>query len=520
MTSKEHLRSTIGLNDDYLSDISEEIDTANSKSSYNNKTTYYSKYQPLSSKSIPISRSNFPGFKELCTYSFKFYCQAIPLAANRINPYLLNLVSLYFLSWFHSTTITAGFGLTTSQYTFFWGVITQVNGETLGIICSKEFGRQGWKTMRITFYRSLLWNMIITAFAFQLYARIDQIQIKIGFEENLSYTTHRMIVSMIPSLFVQTINEVIRNYLASMKITEPFVYINITTFCIFPIGAYYFIWYLEWELIGFGILKYIIEMVGMIGQIIASKRLSPPEALIMESFKEIFDLKELWKYIKQFSKIILGWYSYYIGQEVIMVMLGLTHENDLMASWVACFNVMTMVWVVGSGISNQVRTEVGTNIYIDIFKAKKHAYMGLVLAAIYGLIVGIQISIFYMQIAWTMSRVENVLKHLRFMVLYSGPLCIFMGVIPTINTVLRIIEKENFLSWVSAFCQIVLFNGVSAICLFWFNQDGSYVIQYWFGTSIVFGVLTIYVIVKFDWDQIGPYELREPLDNSEFDIIL
>ena len=81
--------------------------------------------------------------------------------------------------------------------------------------------------MRITFYRSIVLNYIMTLCAFLIYAKMDFLLISIGFEEELSQKTWLMVVSIIPSLFVQTFNEMVRNYLISMKIYAPFTWINL-----------------------------------------------------------------------------------------------------------------------------------------------------------------------------------------------------------------------------------------------------------------------------------------------------
>jgi len=47
-----------------------------------------------------------------------------------------------------------------------------------------------------------------------------------GFEENMVAQAHAMVVSILPALFFQTVNEMIRNYLMSQKVQKPFVWIN------------------------------------------------------------------------------------------------------------------------------------------------------------------------------------------------------------------------------------------------------------------------------------------------------
>jgi len=148
----------------------------------------------------------------ICSYAKTYYLQSVPFMFNRMNPYLLNMISLVFVAFYGSATMTAGFGLGNAIFMFFWQTFTQVNGETQGITCSKAFGSGDFHTMRLSFYRGLFWNYIVTITSAVLYFYIDKILVAAGFEEEMVSQAHAMVVSLIPALFIQTINEMIRNY--------------------------------------------------------------------------------------------------------------------------------------------------------------------------------------------------------------------------------------------------------------------------------------------------------------------
>ena len=76
-------------------------------------------------------------------------------------------------------------------------------------------------------------------------------------------------------------------------------------------------------------------------------------------FKDVMDCKEFCDYIKQFTAIVFGWYAYYAGSEFITFFIGMIQNMDLMAAWAAVFNLQTIVWVIGGGISNTIRSDVG-----------------------------------------------------------------------------------------------------------------------------------------------------------------
>merc|ERR1712151_1079951 len=237
-------------------------------------------------------------WKAICSYAPRYYFESIPFMFNRMNPYLLNMISLVFVAFYGSATLTAGFGLGNAIFMFFWQTFTQVNGETQGIGCSKAFGAGDWQNMRLGFYRGLTWNYLVTITSTFLYLYIDRILVAAGFEPETTAQAHKMVVSMIPALYLQTINEMIRNYLMSQQVSKPFVWINLVSFAFFPVGGYYIIYYSNWGISGFGLFKFIIETLNFIGLMFAMKKYGHPESLRRESLKLIFEKQATKQYMK------------------------------------------------------------------------------------------------------------------------------------------------------------------------------------------------------------------------------
>jgi Na+-driven multidrug efflux pump len=229
----------------------------------------------------------------LKAYAPKFFFESIPFMFNRMNPYLLNMISLVFVAFYGSATLTAGFGLGNAIFMFFWQTFTQVNGETQGIGCSKAFGAGDFKQMRLGFYRGLAWNYLVTVTSAVLYFYIDRLLLAAGFEAEMTKQAHAMVVSLIPALFLQTINEMIRNYLMSQKVAKPFVWINLISFSFFPFGGYYIIYASGWGIAGFGLFKFIVETLNCIGLCWAMKRYGHEESLKRESIREVFNAADM-----------------------------------------------------------------------------------------------------------------------------------------------------------------------------------------------------------------------------------
>lgn len=145
-----------------------------------------------SKKSLEDPTFNLAALK---AYAPRFYLESIPFMFNRMNPYLLNMISLVFVAFYGSATLTAGFGLGNAIFMFFWQTFTQVNGETQGITCSKSFGAGNWQEMRQGFYRGLIWNYLVTITSAILYFYIDRILVAAGFEPEMTKEAHSMVVS-------------------------------------------------------------------------------------------------------------------------------------------------------------------------------------------------------------------------------------------------------------------------------------------------------------------------------------
>ena len=171
---------------------------------------------------------------------------------------MLNMVSMYFISFYKDPGLTAGFGMGHSLFMCFFMMFTLTSCETAGIFCSKAFGAGDYQTMRLQFYRGLMFNMIIAIFAICLYIRMDAILIGIGLEEEMSKNAHLMILSMIPAVIIQAVNEMAKNLLVAQGIYKPFLWINILIFILFPFGGYFLIWRSGMGILGFGIFKFLV----------------------------------------------------------------------------------------------------------------------------------------------------------------------------------------------------------------------------------------------------------------------
>merc|ERR1712226_951581 len=439
-------------------------------------------------------------WKGICKYAPRYYLESVPFMFNRMNPYLLNMISLVFVAFYGSATLTAGFGLGNAIFMFFWQTFTQVNGETQGIGCSKAFGAGDWKNMRLGFYRGLTWNYLVTIASTFLYLYIDKLLVAAGFEPEMTSQAHKMVVSMIPALYLQTINEMIRNYLMSQSVSKPFVWINLVSFAFFPVGGYYIIYYTGWGIARFGLFKFIVETLNCIGLVIVMKKYGHPESIKREAFKDILNKQDMKQYMKDFGKILAGWYASYFGLEVNTILCGMLADTVIMACWVSYMNVFAIVWTIGAGLAISTRTSCGMALgEKNYMLARKYALIGYVLASFYSLVGGILIICLNKQIAEMFTEVEAVLVPLRYQIILMG-ICTFLaGTGATGATMFRTINKTNIYTMMMLLNQVLISTTISSLGLFVFGWAAAGVgyafIVSWLSTYAI----TVLYMRKFDW---------------------
>merc|ERR1711981_1011091 len=184
-----------------------------------------------------------------------------------------------------------------------------------------------------------------------------------------------MILSMIPAICIQSVNEMAKNLLVAQGIYKPFIWINLIIFAFFPFGGYFLIWKSGWGIAGFGIFKFIVESINFIGIALLYKYKAHPETLKRESLTDIFG-SGFCRYACNFFKILLGWYADYLGFECNTILLGLLQNNNIMSAWVAFMNLAGIMYVIGSGMAMCMRTLTSVRLGENkMMEAKKYGKM-------------------------------------------------------------------------------------------------------------------------------------------------
>jgi len=389
---------------------------------------------------------------------------------------------------------------------FFFMMFTLTSCEAAGIWTSKAYGAGDYHTMRLQFYRGLGFNALITIFSLLMYCKIDAILIAIGLEEQMSKNAHLMIMSMIPAIIIQSVNEMAKNLLVAQGIYKPFIYINLVIFAFFPFGGYYLIWKSGLGIAGFGIFKFIVESINFIGIAILYKTAAHPETLKKESLKDVYG-SGFGRYACNFFKILLGWYADYLGFECNTILLGLLQNNNIMSAWVSFMNIVGIVYVIGSGMAMYMRTVTSTLVGQNkMLEAKKFAKMCWILCLCFSVTVGIIFFSIPDKISCIYTNLAAVKETLIPMIRIGGATSVMTGMGACVATLLRVTGKACQLSVLMGIDQVIIFDGLSALFLYYFHLP-AYTVVYAFLTgytiSIVVGTTLIFT---FDWARIPRVE--------------
>lgn len=233
------------------------------------------------------------------------------------------------------------------------------------------------------------------------------------------------------------------------------------------------------------------------------KKYGHPESLRREPFKLILEKGATIQYMKDFGKILMGWYASYFGLEINTILIGLMKDTVAMACYVSYMNTFAIMWTVGSGLAITTRTQCGLSIGANKpMQCRKMAYQGLILGCFYGVFGGTAVILLKNQLAHVFTEVDALLPSLEYQILLAGSLCFLIGSGPTGSTIFRVIDKAGFYSIIMIINQVFLSTTLSCLFLFYFKLGAAGVgyafLAAWGSTFII----TVYFIATFDWKSL------------------
>jgi hypothetical protein len=119
-------------------------------------------------------------------YFCSFYTRCIPMALNRMVPIWMNLISLRFIAWYANAHFSAAFGLGSTIFMLFFGIMNVIHCEAMGICITQAFQANDYQKMRVVFYRALIIKAVISIANVVFFYYIDVILLAMNFDPEVS----------------------------------------------------------------------------------------------------------------------------------------------------------------------------------------------------------------------------------------------------------------------------------------------------------------------------------------------
>ena len=218
--------------------------------------------------------------------------------------------------------------------------------------------------------------------------------------------------------------------------------------------------------------------------------------------KPPMDIKAIGTYFLTCIKFAATNYAESIGFEVNTVYVGLLSNTKALAAYVLWVNVVEIIFFMGTGLSNVVRTRINTFFGMKrISTARNFFWWFLRFNMGMGLIMGACITVFRYYVAHLYSDNEGITSLLGNMLFFYGVICFLDFNIATIMTVYRSLGIVSYLILVDLTVYIPIVCIMSYVGLFVFKFN-IWFLMVSFGTS---QGLTIALLVNnlrtADWSR-------------------
>lgn len=170
-------------------------------------------------------------------------------------------------------------------------------------------------------------------------------------------------------------------------------------------------------------------------------------------------------------------------------------------------NIAGIVYVIGSGMAMYMRTVTATLIGQNkMLEAKKIAKMCWILCLCVSVTAGIIFISIPEQISSIYTNLDSVKETFVPMIQIGALTAVMLGMGACVATLLRVTGKACQLSMLMGMDQVIIFDGLSALFLYYFKMP-AYTVVWGFFTgytiSIVVGTTMIFM---FDWTKIPRVE--------------
>ena len=442
--------------------------------------------------------------KDFVGYIKPYFSRSVPQAFNGIVPYTISLFSQQFLGWYNNAIYSGGFGLAQTMFLCQFGMIIIIHSECFGIFLTERFGKNDWKGLREVFLRGLFVKIILVFINIFWLSFTRPVLVYINIEPEIAAVVSDLTFYLIPSMIHIALNYALQTCQVSMKITQPLTYLNVVMVIQQIPVCYVFIWKTGMGLLGYAIARFVLEVIYLILLMIVCKYYMDKRAFeFQERFSEVFAWEPLKDYILVFWPILYGWYSSFLGFELLVLMIGNTHDTEFLAAWVIAFQVIIVTFCLNAGVANITRTDIIIPIQQDCpIKAQKYAYLGIIMNGLLSIILGLLIIIFSKQISELFTSLPGILNYLYYIVPIGGLVVMPNNLFATQSTILRVLNKSRILAWLYVVPMFTFMVGGGYILMFCTDWFKGYLVWTFFMYRIVASTIAFLIIYYYNWQDI------------------
>lgn len=286
-----------------------------------------------------------------------FFVSAIGFVAYQFSIGLPIVICGIMIGTLGDTLSLAVFGLGRTFISVFYVSILTAITETLGVNGSKLYSQKEYTQVGSMLWKTILnvgiLNIINAIIAYKSY----DIMMMVNIDEEVAYFASRFLISSIPFLIIQGLNNTFVSFLASQQLNQLFIYINVASILIMSGSGYYFIILCRYKHMGFIYAKIIQECANFVCYFSIICLQANRETLIFPTPSVVF--RNYWSYFVIMSKTILCFYGEYLGFEITVYFAALLHNINDLALYCSYVNFSAVPWFVSNGLGNTFRTIIG-----------------------------------------------------------------------------------------------------------------------------------------------------------------
>jgi MATE family multidrug resistance protein len=429
---------------------------------------------------------------------------AIPSMMGLLFIFVAETINIIFIGRFNKPELIDGIGVGT----FYINATGYVIGTGLlgGVdtLCSQAFGDGMHKMVGI--YTNVARICICLYFfliGLPLVIFTKPILILIGQDEVVAQLSADYCYAILPALFFGLLFNTTLRYLQAMNVFKPGMVVTFITLLFHPIWCYFLVFYYEYDLVGSGVALSITEFLNWVILEIYVYYWNPyPDSYFFIS-KEIFERVFFTEYLKLALPATVLFAADWVGFEILILMSSYLNDVSLAAN--VCFlDIVTLIYVIYSGISFATSTLVGNSIGANNIRlAKLYTFVSLAINTITLSVITLLIFIFRDSIphiyTFDPNTVELVVGLLNIYVCF----CVIDSIQVVLHGVIKGLGKQAIASVVA----LVVFYPINMPLAYMLAFVWGYgVLGLWYSQMVSIILLFVgytFIVVFSDWEQIA-----------------